>query len=224
MTRDFRLQGVLDYVDQEGIDASTGTLGLRAMFKTRTTGLYPRSVCYGSYADRGSGGGDADSRIRGSSRPTGQYVLVVNAERKVGRVPVSVSQTISGWAVIESGLTTDSRVVIDGLQRARPGLEVIATDKQLEVDDQALLRGFSPPIARLKLPRMVAKRGLPKSNESNESNHLMSRFFIYRPIFASVISIIIVIAGFVSFGSLPVAKFPPIAPPTVSVTRSLSGR
>lgn len=45
----------------------------------------------------------------------------------------------------------------------------------------------------------------------------MSRFFIYRPIFASVISIIIVIAGVVSFGTLPVAKFPPIAPPTVSV-------
>lgn len=45
----------------------------------------------------------------------------------------------------------------------------------------------------------------------------MSRFFIYRPIFATVISIIILIAGFVSFGALPVAKFPPIAPPTVSV-------
>ena len=45
----------------------------------------------------------------------------------------------------------------------------------------------------------------------------MSRFFIFRPIFASVISIIIMIAGIVSFGALPVAKFPPIAPPTVSV-------
>lgn len=45
----------------------------------------------------------------------------------------------------------------------------------------------------------------------------MSRFFIYRPIFATVISIIIVIAGIIAFGSLPVAKFPPIAPPTVAV-------
>jgi len=51
----------------------------------------------------------------------------------------------------------------------------------------------------------------------------MSRFFIYRPIFAAVISIIIVIAGIVSFGSLPVAKFPPIAPPTVSVTAIYPG-
>ena len=45
----------------------------------------------------------------------------------------------------------------------------------------------------------------------------MSRFFIYRPIFASVISIVIVIAGLVSFGALPVAKFPEVAPPTVQV-------
>jgi HAE1 family hydrophobic/amphiphilic exporter-1 len=51
----------------------------------------------------------------------------------------------------------------------------------------------------------------------------MSRFFIYRPIFASVISIIIIIAGIVSFGSLPIAKFPPIAPPTVSVTAIYPG-
>src|SRR6056297_1126061 len=45
----------------------------------------------------------------------------------------------------------------------------------------------------------------------------MSRFFIYRPIFASVISIVVVIAGLVSFGALPVAKFPQISPPTVEV-------
>ena len=51
----------------------------------------------------------------------------------------------------------------------------------------------------------------------------MSRFFIYRPIFASVISIIIVLAGVISFGSLPVAKFPEIAPPTVSVSAVYPG-
>lgn len=45
----------------------------------------------------------------------------------------------------------------------------------------------------------------------------MSRFFIHRPIFAAVISIVIVVAGLVSFPVLPVAKFPEIAPPTVQV-------
>lgn len=45
----------------------------------------------------------------------------------------------------------------------------------------------------------------------------MSRFFIHRPIFASVISIVIIVAGLVSFPALPIAKFPEIAPPTVQV-------
>ncbi|HAN99442.1 MAG TPA: hydrophobe/amphiphile efflux-1 family RND transporter [Planctomycetaceae bacterium] len=45
----------------------------------------------------------------------------------------------------------------------------------------------------------------------------MSRFFIRRPIFASVISIVIVIAGLVAQSSLPVAKYPEISPPTVQV-------
>ncbi|QDT32034.1 efflux RND transporter permease subunit [Thalassoglobus polymorphus] len=51
----------------------------------------------------------------------------------------------------------------------------------------------------------------------------MSRFFIYRPIFATVISIVIVIAGLVSFGSLPVSKFPEVAPPTVQVSAVYPG-
>jgi len=51
----------------------------------------------------------------------------------------------------------------------------------------------------------------------------MSRFFIHRPIFAAVISIVIMIAGLVSFGALPVAKFPEIAPPTVKVNAYYPG-
>jgi len=47
---------------------------------------------------------------------------------------------------------------------------------------------------------------------------MLSRFFIYRPIFASVISIVIVIAGLVSQSALPISKFPEITPPTVQVT------
>ncbi len=51
----------------------------------------------------------------------------------------------------------------------------------------------------------------------------MSRFFINRPIFASVISIVIMIAGAVSQSALPVAKFPEITPPTVQVTAFYPG-
>ena len=51
----------------------------------------------------------------------------------------------------------------------------------------------------------------------------MSRFFINRPIFAIVISIVIVIAGAVSLISLPISKFPEITPPTVQVTAFYPG-
>jgi hydrophobe/amphiphile efflux-1 (HAE1) family protein len=48
-------------------------------------------------------------------------------------------------------------------------------------------------------------------------------FFIERPVFASVIAIVIVIAGAISIPTLPVAQFPEITPPTVQVTASYTG-
>ena len=50
-----------------------------------------------------------------------------------------------------------------------------------------------------------------------------SHFFIERPIFAMVISIVIVIAGMLAYISLPTAQYPEIAPPTVQVTASYPG-
>jgi HAE1 family hydrophobic/amphiphilic exporter-1 len=52
---------------------------------------------------------------------------------------------------------------------------------------------------------------------------MFSRFFIERPIFACVVSIVIVIAGTVTLGSLPIAQYPPITPPTVEVSASYPG-
>ena len=51
----------------------------------------------------------------------------------------------------------------------------------------------------------------------------MAKFFINRPIFASVISIIIVIAGLVAMQVLPIAQYPQIAPPTVVITATYPG-
>ena len=46
---------------------------------------------------------------------------------------------------------------------------------------------------------------------------MFSRFFIDRPIFAAVLSIFIVIAGLASMRALPIAQYPQLAPPEVSV-------
>jgi hydrophobe/amphiphile efflux-1 (HAE1) family protein len=51
----------------------------------------------------------------------------------------------------------------------------------------------------------------------------MARFFITRPIFSGVISIVIMIAGLVASLSLPVAQYPEISPPTVIVTATYPG-
>ncbi len=52
---------------------------------------------------------------------------------------------------------------------------------------------------------------------------MLSRFFIDRPIFASVVSLLIMVIGAVAILSLPVSQFPPIAPPMVQVTASYPG-
>ena len=52
---------------------------------------------------------------------------------------------------------------------------------------------------------------------------MLSRFFINRPIFASVVSIIVVIAGLVTLQALPIAQYPNISPPTVQVTTTYPG-
>ncbi len=51
----------------------------------------------------------------------------------------------------------------------------------------------------------------------------ISRFFIDRPIFSSVVSIVFVIVGGVAFWRLPVAQYPEIAPPTINVTGQYPG-
>lgn len=51
----------------------------------------------------------------------------------------------------------------------------------------------------------------------------MAKFFIDRPVFAMVISIVIVLGGLVSMESTPIAQYPDIAPPTVQVTALYPG-
>ena len=52
---------------------------------------------------------------------------------------------------------------------------------------------------------------------------MFSKFFIERPIFSSVVSIVIVIAGLVTLGTLPISQYPEITPPTVEVKATYPG-
>ena len=52
---------------------------------------------------------------------------------------------------------------------------------------------------------------------------MISRFFINRPVFATVLSIVIVLAGLAAMRSLPIAQYPDIVPPDVVVSASYPG-
>ena len=51
----------------------------------------------------------------------------------------------------------------------------------------------------------------------------MAKFFIHRPVFAIVISLLLLIAGGISIGTLPIAQYPQISPPTVEVEINYPG-
>ena len=50
-----------------------------------------------------------------------------------------------------------------------------------------------------------------------------SHFFVDRPIFAAVLSVIVTLVGAISYRALPITEFPDIAPPTVEVTAQYPG-
>jgi multidrug efflux pump subunit AcrB len=52
---------------------------------------------------------------------------------------------------------------------------------------------------------------------------VLARFFIDRPVFAWVISIVIVLVGLMAMIALPVAQYPEITPPTIQVTAAYPG-
>jgi multidrug efflux pump subunit AcrB len=52
---------------------------------------------------------------------------------------------------------------------------------------------------------------------------VISRFFIDRPVFATVLSIVIVLAGLLSMRALPISQYPQIVPPDVVITANYPG-
>ena len=52
---------------------------------------------------------------------------------------------------------------------------------------------------------------------------MLSRFFILRPIFATVVSIIVITMGATALVKLPIAQYPDLAPPTIAVKANYPG-
>src|SRR5690606_735274 len=84
-------------------------------------------------------------------------------------------------------------------------------------------RRHSESAARRAGRSHLDSRGKRRSLADRASAAVISAYFIDRPLFATVVSAFIVIAGLAAFQSLPVAMYPDITPPQVSVTTVYPG-
>ncbi len=118
-------QGTMVFVDN-ALDPATGTIRSRALLDNHerlfTPGMFARIRLLDSVQH------DAvlvnDSAI--GTDQTVRYVLVVGAGNKVEYRPVQLGPVIDGLRVVQSGLAGGETIVVNGLQRVRPGAQVQA--------------------------------------------------------------------------------------------------
>jgi len=124
--------GKLEFVDNQ-IDPQTGSLRLRAIVDNKdgllTPGLFAK-VKLGTDV-----GGVASALVAEKAVGTDQnrkFVYVVAANNQTEYRPVQLGATVGELRVVTSGLKAGERVIVDGLQRVRPGAPVAPQDVPME--------------------------------------------------------------------------------------------
>ena len=136
-----------------------------------------------------------------------RFVIVIDAQDTARHKYVTLGQlTSDNLRVIKDGIGPDDRIVVSGLMQARPGAE-----------------GAAGGAGREARPGRSGRRAATGQVAGRKKPMRISHFFIDRPIFASVVSIVFVILGGVAFFRLPVAQYPEIAPPTITVSGQYPG-
>ncbi len=118
--------GQIDFVDNR-VDPTTGTVAVRALFANSAALLLP-----GQYVTLVAG------RSQGKLMPVipqsailenrnGRYVLVVNDQNQVEQRAVTTGATIGSLWAIETGLNAGEKVIVQGVQKVRPGQLVKTT-------------------------------------------------------------------------------------------------
>lgn len=124
---DYQHWGQIDFTDNQ-VNGSTGTLRVRAVFKNEDGRLIP-----GLFAHLKLAGGTNKQGILIKEKAIGtdlnnKYVLVVNDENKVEYRAVTLGDKVGSMRIIKSGLAANDTIVVDGLQRVRPGAPVSANE------------------------------------------------------------------------------------------------
>ena len=120
----FEERGEIDFIDRN-IDTSTGTILVQATFQNPDKIIRP-----GQFARVKIKVKDVKGALIVPQKCLielqGQYsVLVVNEQNKVEAIQVEVGEKIPGFVIVKSGLKNGDRIVLEGLQKARPGNEII---------------------------------------------------------------------------------------------------
>ena len=203
---DYKHQGRMDFVDNV-VSPKTGTIRGRAVFDNKdgllTPGFFGRLRLFGGEHEAllvpdGAIASDQSSKI----------VFTVADDGMVASKRVELGPIVDGLRVVRSGLAPTDRIVIEGLQRARPGQKVTAEDGKIE--DRRPMSGRR-------------RSGIAGGSEQAPTSMRFAHFFIDRPIFAAVLSILVTLVGAISFRALPITEYPEIAPPTVEVRATYAG-
>jgi membrane fusion protein, multidrug efflux system len=148
--------GTLDFVDNR-VDPSTGTIRARAVFANPdgrfTPGLFTRI--------RLVGGAQADTILieeRAIGTDLGRsFVLTLAADNHLEQRFIELGPDVDGLRVIRQGLQAGDTVVVNGLQRVRPGATVAAAHVPMDADRVGLRQIGAPAAAvgALQAPRPV---------------------------------------------------------------------
>jgi RND family efflux transporter MFP subunit len=127
-------EGRLDFASST-VDPNTGTLLLRGVFSNPRIGATAPRLLPGMFARIRIPVDVRDRALLVSERALGtdqggRYLLVVNDQNVVEQRSVKVGALIEGMRVIEEGLKGDEWVVVDGIQRARPGAKITPVQQQ----------------------------------------------------------------------------------------------
>jgi RND family efflux transporter MFP subunit len=145
---EYRWKGHVDFLDN-AVDRNSGTIRLRAVVANPDGFISPGM--FGQLRLYATSPFEAllvpDQAI--VTDQTRQIVYVVDAEGVVGQRVVQPGRLIEGLRVIVEGLTPEDRVVISGVQRARPGRKVAAIEGVVTAFPTGVSRGED---SRLSLP------------------------------------------------------------------------
>lgn len=106
------------------VDPNTGSVSLRAEFPNPGRALLPGTFVRIRFAESEAEGAIRLPQRAFQSGPTGQFVMIVDAEGKAAPRPVKTGGMSGADWIVAEGLKGGEQVIVNGLQKARPGTPV----------------------------------------------------------------------------------------------------